>query len=447
MSSIAWLALGIFVVAYVLIASDKINKTVLTLLGASFFIWLGINNIDNGNGKTPFDAVDWNVIFLLISMMIIVNITKTTGIFQFVAIKAAKAAHGEPLKIMMLLTVITAVFSMFLDNVTTVLVISPIVLAICSELALSPVPFIICMAVASNLGGTATLIGDVPNILIGLGGHLSFMEFIYHLFPITLVLLVVMCALMAPLFGKRLAVPDERKQRIMRFNENDAIKDKSLMVKCLVILALAIAGFILHDQISAGMAGILGDPRFSVDVSQIALLAASILLLISGSKEVEKIVMDVEWNTILFYAGLFIMVDGINKQGWLQLAAQGIINATGGDLKITSVLLIWITGVLSSFIDNVSFVATMTPMIQHIIQSIQAAQPGAYTDVLWWTLSMGACLGGSGTLIGASANVVGAGICAKAGHPISFKTFTKYGALFTLVNLALCTVYVLVRYF
>jgi Na+/H+ antiporter NhaD/arsenite permease-like protein len=450
MSSIAWLALGIFVVAYILIASDKINKTIITLLGASLFIWLGINNINNEGSRTPFDAVDWNVIFLLISMMIIVSITKTTGIFQFVAIKAAKVAKGEPIRIMMLLTVITAFFSMFLDNVTTVLVISPIVLAICGELAISPVPFVICMAVASNLGGTATLIGDVPNILIGLGGHLSFMQFIYHLLPITIVLLVVMCLLMIPLFGKKLKVPEERKQRIMKFNEKEAITDKARMVKCLVVLALAIAGFILHDQIGEGMSHILHKPGFTLDVSQIALFAASILLLISGAgepKQIEKVVADVEWNTILFYAGLFIMVNGINTQGWLALAAQGIIHVTGGDLKVTSVLLIWITGVLSSFIDNVSFVATMTPMIQHIVASIQVSHPGSYTDVLWWALSMGACLGGSGTLIGASANVVGAGICGKAGHPISFKEFTKYGALFTVINLVICTVYVLIRYF
>ncbi|MDR3276341.1 MAG: ArsB/NhaD family transporter [Treponema sp.] len=425
MSLLSYLALGLFLAAFVIISGDKINKTIVAVLGAVFFILTGIIGQD-----AVFSAIDWNVIFLLVSMMVIINVTKTTGLFQFVAIKTAKAARGDPLKILIALSLITALFSSFLDNVTTVLILSPVTILIAVELGISPVPFIICLAMASNIGGTATLIGDPPNIMIGSAAKLDFIDFLANLGPVVLLILCVFSVLAVLLFRKELQVSNERKARIMDFDESKSLQDKPLMMKCLVVLALVVAGFFFH--------GALG-----IEASTVAMFGAAFLLLLTGKRDLDAFYRDVEWGTIFFFIGLFILVEGLVDQGWIKKAAGLIMDLTRGDLRLTTALLVWVSGAFSAVVDNIPYVATMIPMVQDIAGDVGASA----AEPLWWALSLGACLGGNGSLVGASANVVSAGIAARNGYPISFKDFTKYGALVTVVSIAICTGYLLLRYF
>jgi Na+/H+ antiporter NhaD/arsenite permease-like protein len=435
MSVISWIALGLFLLAYVVISTDKINKTIVALCGASLFIFMGIVPHDK-----IFTAIDWNVIFLLVSMMVIINIVKTTGLFQFIANKAAKAVKGNPIAILVILSLITAVISAFLDNVTTVLILSPVIILIAVELGISPVPFIISMAVASNIGGTATLIGDPPNIMIGSAANLDFMAFVVNLCPVIVLILVAFSLLVVFLFRKQLQVSAQRKARIMDFDESKSLTNKPLLVKSVIVLGLVIVGFLFHSQLN-------------VEASSVALAGAAVLLLISGKKEPDEFFRDVEWTTIIFFIGLFILVRGLVDQGWIGKASNFILAVTGGNIKLTSGLLLWVSGVLSAVVDNIPYVATMIPMIQGIAHDLAASIPGGAAAAavavrpLWWALSLGACLGGNATLVGASANVVSASICGKNGYPISFMTFTKYGSLITLVNLLICTAYIMLRYF
>jgi Na+/H+ antiporter NhaD/arsenite permease-like protein len=425
MTITAWIALTLFLIVYVIISTEKINKIIIALLGGGIFITLGIIG-----QETAFHVIDWNVIFLLISMMIIINITKTTGLFQYVAIKTAKAVQGNPLKIIVLLTIITAVFSAFLDNVTTMLILSPVTILIAVELGISPAPFIICMAIGSNIGGTATLIGDPPNIMIGSAARLGFLDFLVHLGPLILVILICFVGIIILLFRKQMVVSYERKARIMDFDESKSLQNKSLLIKCMLVLGLVIVGFLIH--------GIL-----HVEASTVALLGAALLLLVSGKHEPEEFFRDIEWGTIFFFVGLFIMVGGLVEQGWIRKCAAFLLNLTQGDLRFTAMLLVWVSGVFSAIVDNIPYVATMIPMVQDISASVgeEAALP------LWWSLALGACLGGNATLVGASANVVSASIATKNGYPITFMDFTKYGLVITLLSLALSTGYVLLRYF
>jgi Na+/H+ antiporter NhaD/arsenite permease-like protein len=425
MSVLSWVALGVFLFAYVIISTEKINKIIVALLGGAIFILIGVISQEEA-----FRVIDWNVIFLLVSMMVIINITKTTGFFQFVAIKAAKAVRGDPIKILVLLSLITALFSAFLDNVTTVLILAPVTILIAVELGISPVPFIISLALASNIGGTATLIGDPPNIMIGSAVNLDFLAFLSNLAPVIVVLLIVFAALAVLLFRKQLIVSNKRKARIMDFDESKSLENKPLMIKCLVVLGLVIIGFLFSRN-------------FGLEASTIALFGAALLLLLSGKHDLDEFFRDIEWGTIFFFVGLFILVGGLVEQGWIAKCAGFIMRITNGNLKFTSILLIWVSGVFSAVVDNIPYVATMIPMVQDISSQVgtEAAQP------LWWALSLGACLGGNATLIGASANVISASISGKSGYPISFLEFTKYGALITVVNMVICTGYVLVRYF
>ncbi|GMO69933.1 MAG: ArsB/NhaD family transporter [Treponemataceae bacterium] len=425
MTTLAWAALGSFLLAYIIISTEKINKTIVALLGGAIFLLAGFIGQEEA-----FRMIDWNVIFLLVSMMVIINITKTTGLFQFVAIKTAKAVHGDPLRILILLSLIAAVFSAFLDNVTTVLILAPVTILIAVELGITPVPFIICLALASNVGGTATLIGDPPNIMIGSAAKLDFLTFLINLGPIIVVALAIFVVLAILLFRKKLSVSNERKARIMDFDESKSLENIPLLVKCLIALGIVIFGFLFHGALK-------------VEASTVALFGAALLLLLSGKHEIDEFFHDIEWNTIFFFIGLFILVGGLVEQGWISKCAEFIMQFTGGDLRLTAVLLIWVSGVFSAFVDNIPYVATMIPMVQEISASVgtEAAEP------LWWALSLGACLGGNATLVGASANVVSAGIASKSGYPISFMTFTKYGALVTLTSMAVSTAYVLIRYF
>jgi Na+/H+ antiporter NhaD/arsenite permease-like protein len=418
-------ALGVFLASFVIISSDKINKTIVAILGASLFICIGVVSQDK-----VFGLIDWNVIFLLVSMMVIINITKTTGLFQFVAIKTAKAARGDPLSILILLSLITALFSSFLDNVTTVLILSPVTILIAVELGITPVPFIICLAMASNIGGTATLIGDPPNIMIGSAANLDFLAFVANLGPVILLILAAFSVLAMLLFRKQLTVTSDRKARIMAFDESKSLTDKALMLKCVAVLALVVIGFLTHGALK-------------VEASTVAMFGAALLLLLTGKRDLDEFYRDVEWGTIFFFIGLFVLVGGLEEQGWIKKCAALIMGATKGNMQLTTVLLVWVSGVFSAVIDNIPYVATMIPLVEEIAAGVgaKAAEPR------WWALSLGACLGGNGTLVGASANVVCASIAAKNGYPITFADFTKYGALMTAVSLAISTAYLVLRYF
>ncbi len=425
MSTAMWIGLGLFVTIYVFISAELVNKTIISLLGAALFILFQII----GTSKA-FSVIDWNVIFLLISMMIIVGITKKTGVFQYVAIKAAKFAKGDPLAILVLLSLITALFSALLDNVTTVLIIAPVTILIAVELGISPIPFIVSIAIASNIGGTATLIGDPPNIMIGSAAKLDFMDFIVNLTPIILFLLVVLSGISYLLFSKKLHVSNERKARIMEFDESKAIEDVPLLLKSLIVLGLVIIGFLLHGLLE-------------VEASVIALLGASLLMLLTGSKEVDEFFHDVEWGTLFFFIGLFIMVGGLVELGIMKMLSEWVLGITKGNMKLTTIALLWFSGVLSAFVDNIPYVATMIPLVQNIGTTVGTAAVGP----VWWSLALGACLGGNGTLIGASANVVAVGLANKSGYKISFMDFTKYGAMITVINLIIVMGYLYIRYY
>jgi Na+/H+ antiporter NhaD/arsenite permease-like protein len=406
------------------IMTEKINKTSAAIFGAMLMVLLGVIS-----QETAFSSIDWNVIFLLIGMMIITSITKRTGLFQYMAIRLAKAARGEPIVIIIMLALATAVVSALLDNVTTVLILVPITFLIAVELGVSPTPFVITLAIASNVGGTATLIGDPPNIMIGSAAGLGFVDFIVNNAPIILVNLVALCIFVYLLFRKSLVVSNERKARILAFKDDKAIEDKPLLIKSLVVLGMVIASFMLH-------------PILHIEPATIALTGAALLLILSGIHEIEGILAEIEWTTIMFFMGLFMIVGGLVETGLMSQISASLLDATKGHMELTTLVILWASGILSGLVDNIPFVATMIPLIKDMGAGLgaQAVEP------LWWALSLGACLGGNGTLIGASANVVSAGISRKNGHPISFWDFTKYGAVFTFISLVLTSVYMTIRY-
>jgi Na+/H+ antiporter NhaD/arsenite permease-like protein len=418
-------ALGIFILVYIIISLELVNKTVIALLGAMVFIVLHVIGQEEA-----FRSIDWNVIFLLISMMIIVGITKSTGLFQYVAIKTAKAAKGHPMKILLGLSAVTALFSAVLDNITTILIIAPVTLLIAVELGVSPVPFIISEAMASNIGGTATLIGDPPNIMIGSAAHLDFLSFLYNLAPAIIVVFIVFSGIIYLLFRKEMEVSNERRARIMEFDESKSIENPKLLRKCLAVLGFVILGFIFHGMLN-------------IEAATIGLLGASVLLLLTGNHEVDEYFRDIEWGTIFFFIGLFILVGGIVELGAIRWLSEHLLSLTQGDIKLTSVFILWASGIISGIVDNIPYVATMIPLIHTISTTVGevAAEP------LWWSLALGACLGGNGTLVGASANVVAAGIATKSGYKITFLQFTRYGLLVTFLSLGISTLYVLLRYF
>ncbi|MFH1213032.1 MAG: ArsB/NhaD family transporter [Candidatus Neomarinimicrobiota bacterium] len=411
-------ALSIFIAVFVFVATETVNKSIAALLGASLFLVLKI--IDQ---KSAFEYIDWNVIFLLISMMIIVGITKKTGLFEYIAIRAAKIARGEPIRIMLSFAVITAVVSAFLDNVTTVMILTPICILIARELELSPNPFVISAAMASNIGGTATLIGDPPNIMIGSAANLSFMDFVINLSPIVIINMLVFLVIIYFIWHKKMWVSNQLKARIMDFDEKRSIHNKAMLFRAIAVLGLVIIGFLLHGY-------------FGLEPATVGLGGASILMIITNRKTVEEFFHEVEWETIFFFIGLFIIVGGLVHLGIIEKLARAIMGLTKGNIPVTAVAIIWISGIFSSFLDNIPFVATMVPLIRDIGNTVGADK----ILPLWWALSLGACLGGNGTLIGASANVVSAGISGRSGHRISFMEFTKYGAGITVVTLLISTV-------
>ncbi|CAN5307915.1 ArsB/NhaD family transporter [soil metagenome] len=421
------LALVIFVAAYVFIATEKVPRVMVALIGAALMVIIGATD-DHGIFFSEESGIDWNVIFLLLGMMIIVGILQQSGVFEFLAIWAAKRAKGRPFVIMVMLVVITAVLSAFLDNVTTVLLIAPVTLLICERLAISPVPFLIAEVMASNIGGAATLIGDPPNIIIASRGGLTFNDFVVNMVPIVAILLVVFIGLCWLLFRKQLRFDPERVERVMALNEREAIRDVPLLVKSLVVLGLVLAGFILHSLIQ-------------LEPAVVALLGAGLLVLLTRL-ETRKVFADVEWETLLFFAGLFIMVGSLVNLGVIEMVGQAATEAVGTNFFGAATGLLFGSAVFSGIVDNIPYVATLAPLTNDLVQ---AGGPDA--QPLWWALALGADLGGNATAIGASANVVVLGIAARNGHPISFWTFTKYGLIVTAVTVTLCLPYLWLRYF
>lgn len=420
-------AITVFVITYIMIMTEWINKMTAALLGGFAIVAVQVINQDHAFSK----YVDWNVIFLLIGMMMVMGVLKETGIFQWLAIKTAKFAQAKPMRILLLLFAVTAIVSAFLDNVTTVMILIPIALLIANELKISPVPFIITMAIASNIGGTATMIGDPPNVMIGSATTYSFLEFIYHLTPVIIMISIASLGLTWLLYRKGMKVSNENRARLLSFREDNLITDKKLLHRSLIVVGLMLVAFLLQDKLH-------------LHIATIAMISGLILLMFSNRKHVEKfLAQDIDWATIFFFVGLFIIVGSLVETGFIGRVSNEIMAISGSDLKKTSVIILWFSAILSAFIDNVPFVATMIPLIKSIGTHFTATQ----MDPVWWSLSLGACLGGNGTLIGASANIVSVGIAHKNGVKINFLDFTKIGIIYMLLSLLISNLYILLRYF
>ena len=422
-------AITVFVVAYVLIASDRVNKTLAALSGAAVVVALGVV----GSEDVFFSretGIDWDVIFLLLGMMIIVSVLRQTGVFEYTAIWAAKRVNGSPLRIMILLVLVTAVASALLDNVTTVLLIAPVTLLVCDRLAINAAPFLMAEVFASNIGGAATLVGDPPNIIIASRAGLSFNDFLAHMTPIVILVMVVFLGMLPRLFRGSFGVDAERVADVMSLNEREAIRDSRLLIKCGVVLVAVFAAFVTHSVLH-------------IAPSIVALLGAGILVLISRLERSDYL-SSVEWETLLFLAGLFIMVGALVKTGVIDQLARAATEITGGNALLTVMLILGVSAPVSGIIDNIPYVATMTP----IVSELAANMPNlAHPDVLWWALALGADFGGNLTAVGASANVVMLGIARRSNHPISFWEFTRKGAVITAVSIAISAIYLWLRYF
>ncbi|MBQ4249611.1 MAG: ArsB/NhaD family transporter [Clostridia bacterium] len=415
------IALVVFILVMAAIVSEKIHRAAAAIAGAIILIFFGIIDFNESLG-----FIDFNTLGVLIGMMTFVGVVKESGLFEFLAIKSAKIAKGNPWRIMVIFIVITAVLSALLDNVTTVLLIGPMTLTICHMLEINPVPFLMTQILASNVGGTATLIGDPPNIMIGSAANLSFGDFIVNLTPVVIIILVVFILLFKVMYGRHMHVTEDHMASVMQLDEKKAIKDRPLFIKSIVMIIIVVLGFVLHGSIG-------------VSSSVVALTAAAVMLII-GRQEVEHIICSIEWPTILFFVGLFVVVGGMEKVGIITALADFLMNATHGEMMIAMILIVVVSAVVSAILDNIPFVATMIPVIITMQSSGMDVMP------LWWALSLGACLGGNGTLIGASANVVLSGISKREGYPITFIDFLKVGFPMMLVSVAIAAVYLVIRF-
>lgn len=419
-----WGSIAIFLAAYAMIIWEKINRMVVAMAGGLLMVLVGFLSQETAIK----DDIDFNTIGLLIGMMILVAITRRTGVFEALAIWSAKVTKGKPLGLLGLLGIITAAASAFLDNVTTVLLIVPVTLTLTDKLNVNPLPFLTTEILASNIGGTATLIGDPPNIMIGSAVGLDFTSFIVNLAPIVIVIMAVTILLLVWWYRKDLDVAEENRQKLLSLDPREVIKDWALLKKSLAVLALTIIGFMLHGLLH-------------LESATIALTGAIILMLISR-EEPEDILLHVEWPTIFFFAGLFILVGGLKATGVIRELASWALTITSGQVEQTSFLVLWLSAIASAFIDNIPFVATMIPMLQEMGQI-----SGMNLEPVWWSLALGACLGGNGTLIGASANVIVAGIAEKNGIPISFRNFFKVAFPFMIISIIISHIYLYLRYF
>lgn len=414
-------AVAVFLIVILLIISERVHRTAAAMAGAMVLILTGVMSADKA-----LSYIDFNTIGVLVGMMIFVAIVRRSGMFEYIAVRAAKAVHGDPWKIMVAFTLITAVLSAILDNVTTVLLVGPMSIAIARMLKIDPVPFLMGQILASNVGGTATLIGDPPNIMIGSAAHLSFMDFLENTGFAVLFILVVLILLMKIVYEKKIELGTVDTGAIEKLDPSKSITNRALMKKGIIVLICVIVGFMFHDKLG-------------IESSVIALTAAAVMLII-GREDVNEAIQDVEWTTILFFMSLFVVVGGLTETGIIKELASKIIDATNGHPMVTMLVLLWASALLSSILDNIPFVATLIPLIL----AMQA--DGIDVTSFWWAISLGACLGGNGTMIGASANVVLSDISTKHGYPITFKSYLKVGMPFMLLSIVIATVFLVVKF-
>lgn len=417
-------AIALFSLVYAMIIWEKFNRTVVAMTGGLLMVLVGFLTQE----VAIKDDIDFNTIGLLIGMMILVAITRRTGVFQAVAIWAAQVTKGYPLSLLALLAFITAVASALLDNVTAVLLIVPVTITLTESLKINPIPFLITEIITSNIGGTATLIGDPPNIMIGSAAHLSFTDFLIHLAPIAIVILFITIGLLLLFYRNDLKVTEENRLQLLTLSPAEQITDWKLLKQSLLALTLTMVGFLCHSSLH-------------LESATIAMAGAMFLLLISR-QDPEEVLHEVEWPTVFFFAGLFMLVGGLKSTGVIKAMAEWSLSLTGGQLDLTAYLIIWLSAIASAFVDNIPFVATMIPMLQEM-----SALSGVNMEPAWWSLALGACLGGNGTLIGASANVIVAGIAEKSGYPLSFRHYLKVAFPFMILSIIIAHIYVYFRYF
>ena len=415
------ISIAVFLIVIVSIMTEKVHRSVAAVAGAVVLLLTQVLSVE-----TSVSYIDFNTIGVLIGMMLFVAVVRQSGVFEYIAIRSAKLAKGDPWRIMVLFVLITAVLSAFLDNVTTVLLIGPMTIAITRMLEVDPVPFLVTQILASNIGGTATLIGDPPNIMIGSAAGLSFVDFITNIGLAVVIILAVTLLCFRFLYYRSLVVTERAKLAVLELDEKKTIRDAALMKKSIAMIALVALGFVLHSTLH-------------LDSSAIALAGASVMLLI-GRQDADQIIADVEWSTIVFFTGLFVVVGGMVESGVINKLAQILMSVTDGHMIITMMVLLWASALLSSVLDNIPFVATLIPLIL----TMQA--DGIDVTPFWWAISLGACLGGNGTLIGASANVVLSGIGNKHGYPISFSGYLKVGFPLMILSVIISTIFLLIRY-
>ncbi|MDQ4034606.1 MAG: ArsB/NhaD family transporter [Chloroflexota bacterium] len=412
--------LAVFGITYLLIATERLHKTLAAMAGGVAMVLLGIVSQEQA-----FEEIDFNVIFLLAGMMILAGIIRKTGVFGWIAVRAARLAGGDPYRILVVLSVITAVASAFLDNVTTVVLVGPITLFLAARLGMNPFPFLMSEILASNIGGAATLIGDPPNILIGSAADLDFTAFLLNMAPLSVVLLAVYLVAARWLFRDLLHADPELRASLLEINEREMITHPALLRRSVAVLALTLAGFLLHGPLN-------------LEPATIALTGA-VLLMVIARESPDEVLREVEWPTLFFFIGLFMLIAGVIEIGLIGAVADAIVSITGGALAGTSVLLLWLSAILSGIIDNIPYTATMIPVVEQLAE-------GQPNDALWWALAIGADLGGNATIIGASANVILAGMAEREGHPITFGQFLRYGLPVTAGTMLIATGYVWIRY-
>lgn len=415
------ISIVIFLAVIALIVSEKVHEAAAAFIGAAALLLVGILDIEKAASY-----IDYNTVGVLVGMMIFVAVIKNSGMFEYIAIKSAKIAKGDPWRIMVLFTIVTAVLSAFLDNVTTVLLIGPMTISITSILGLNPIPFLLTQVLASNIGGTSTLIGDPPNIMIGSAAGFSFMDFVFNLAPCIVIIMILLIVMMRFTFKKSLVVDEDSIKQVMLLDEKKTIEDVNLLRKSVIMIAVVVVGFVLHSQIG-------------IESGTIAVTAAAIMLFI-GKQDVEEIIADIEWTTIVFFIGLFIVVGGMVETGVVNQLANFVISLTSDKPIMTMLVLLWASALLSTILNNIPFVAALIPLISVM------GQQGIDIIPLWWAIALGACLGGNGTLVGASANIVIANISSKHGHPISFKEFAKYGLPVMLMSTLVSTIYLIIKF-
>jgi Na+/H+ antiporter NhaD/arsenite permease-like protein len=429
-----WVSACILAITYATIMSEQVNRAIVALVGAGVMILIGV--LDQ---EEAIHGIDFNTIGLLTGMMILVSISRRSGMFQYLAVRAAQAAKAHPAGILLLLQFTTALLSALLDNVTTVLLIVPVTLAICNTLKVPAYPYLFAEIFASNIGGTATLIGDPPNILIGSQVGLTFNDFVYELTPVILIVIMAQALIIHVLWGKDLRASAEAEERVMQMKPEESIEDWRLLKQALAVLTLVMVTFVLARPLR-------------LEPATIALTGAAVLMLLDNwvhhaekaAHNIHQTFGDVEWITIFFFLGLFVVVHGVDVGGLLRLLANKLVAATGGNMAHTGYAILWASAFLSAIVDNIPFVATMIPLIKNIAPAFGGPE---HIMPLWWCLSLGACLGGNGTLIGASANLTVAGISERNGVPFRFVTYTFYAAPMMIVSVAICNVYVWWRYF